>query len=322
VHATLQPHSMATNEAIVKKIEDDHSRLSGLFDKKLEKLELEMKKIKDNLSDIDQMKESVGELLTKVNRFDPYEKYTEELDQEFVALQLSSQQLKQNAEQMIKSMSKSYLDNQNFVPSDLQSEIDNLESILEQLLTQINEKSSLFNKAKKMKQHFLDSLDHLKKWLENAEVQVENQNYPLEEKKVIIAQTRDEYDTLMADDFKKLAAEGERLKESCGENDEQDIVRALQEIATELKEMEGKIHTKYDEVEKALDLRSKFLIYYNDILEWAAKVEKFTNKPLHCQSLKEIRNLCAKYTVSDHTHIAKIDLFLKNIFLTALHYPT
>jgi nesprin-1 len=299
-HKLIHPHSMVTNEQIVKKLDVDNDRLKIMFDKKLQKLDQEMEKIKDNLSEIDSMKKLAGELLSKVDRFDPYEKYTEEMDQEFVTLQQTCQNLKLKADQIIKSISKTYLDVQNYVPSDLQCELDNLVIVLNQLMAQLNEKTKCFNEAKKMKQHFLDSLTNMKNWLENSEVKIENHNYPLEDKKTIIVQIRDEYDTLMSEDCKNLFAEGNRLKESCGELDEQDITRMLQEITTEMECMERNINSKYDEVEKALDLRRKFLIYYNDILEWAMKVESFTMKPLHCQSLNEIRGLCENYTVSSN----------------------
>lgn len=271
------------------------SENNSQVDKELTHFDELLEKISDLHNQISLLIEKITDLYVYGDNQDAIQT---DLDQR----QLSVNRISDECHTLTQQIQDSYSKQQGFVPIDIAEELKSLELSAEHMKGTMADKEREFKRAKTVRSEYLNGVDYIQVWLQQAELRIQDRTLePIRFKEII------------NDVQKELAAIFDKLEtikqcsiiivDNSRSDDERRLIRnTIDQLEKQIEQIRTDLEEKKHQLHDSLDAYARFMKLYESVMKWAAGKREFIAISLNVTTLPEARQKMNEYMVNGMKH--------------------
>lgn len=182
-----------------------------------------------------------------------------------------------------------YSEQQGFVPLDISQELKSLDIAVENMKETMADKEREFKRAKTVRSEYLNGVDHIQVWLQQAELRIQDRTLELVRFKELLNDIHEELATVN-DNLETVKQCAIIIIDNSRSDDEKKLIQSTVDQLEKLVEqigmdLEGKKHQLHD----SLDAYTRFMKLYQIVMKWAAEKKELIGVSLNVDTLSEAR---------------------------------
>lgn len=257
----------------------------------------ELKHFDDLLEQISNLHSQITQLTEKITEFYVYGDDQDTIERELEQFDRNVNGICSDSKALTQQIQESYSKQQGFVPIDIAQELKSLELATENLKEIMADKDREFKRAKTVRSEYLNGVDHIQVWLQQAELRIQDRTLEPVLLKDLIGDVQKELATIYEklDVVKQCAVIIVDNSHSVDEkrliqNTIDQLEKQIEQVRTEL---DGKKHQLHD----SLDAYARFRKLYEIVMKWAADKREFIKLSLNVTTMAECRQKMNEYMV-------------------------
>lgn len=220
------------------------------------------------------------------------------------AIQTELQQLERNVNEvcsdsqtLIQRIQDTYSKQQGFVPIDISNELKSLELAAENIKGIMADKDREFKRAKTVRSEYLNGVDFIRQWVQQAELRIQDRTIEPVRLKEIITDVQKEltgiYDKL--DTVKQCAM---IIVDNSHSDDEKRLIQnTVDQLEKQIEQLRTELEDKKHQLHDSVDAYTRFMKLYEIVMKWAADKKQFINISLNVTTMAECRQKMNEYMV-------------------------
>lgn len=260
--------------------------------------------VDNELKHFDDLLERISNLYSQINQLT--EKITElyVYGDDQVAIETELQQSEQNvsaicaeSKQLTDEIQGSYSKQQGFVPIDIAQELKSLELATENLKEIMADKDREFKRAKTVRSEYLNGVDHIRVWLQQAELRIQDRTLEPVRLKDLISDVQKELETIYEklDVVKQCAV---IIVDNSHSVDEKRLIQnTIDQLDKQIEQLRTELDDKKHQLHDSLDAYARFRKLYEIVMKWASDKREFIQLSLNVTTMAECRQKMNEYMV-------------------------
>lgn len=227
-----------------------------------------------------------------------YDQNQKQIEQTINKLKLSVDSVVQKeSKDLIKTTQTQYLKQQNLIPADIVQEITSLELLTERLSGTMEEKDREFKRAKTIRTDYLNGVDTIQSWLQNAELRIQDRTLEPLQLKEILHKIHQEIGGIQ-DRMETVKHNGHMIIEKSRKDDEKELIQStIDQLTQQLNQIRSWLDEKKQQVGDSLDAWTKFMNLYQIVMTWATEKRTFISESLTITTIHHARQKMNDYSV-------------------------
>ncbi|XP_024081429.1 nesprin-1 [Cimex lectularius] len=296
----LSPAACDDVETAISSAQNRHQKLTELLKEKVAKLDKDFAYYNNVSSEIDKHKKSLEDLTKEINSLYVFGPDQDLAENEVIDLEGRVKSLTSKVQKFIQQVREKYSDHQQSVLSELQQKFIDLELLMENMSSAMEEKAKNQKRARTVRTEYVRCRDMLTSWLQQAELKVQDKT----SKPQAIKETLQQVQTELPAMSDKLDQMTQNAKTICNNSKDENEISLIKENVNALTEqlamIRAWIEEKKQQVGDCLDSWERFLTLYNTVMNWCREKNDFLKQPLYLENLDQ-----AKVKLHDYTGAVK-----------------
>lgn len=267
--------------------------------------------IKENNSQVDKELKHFDELLETIsNLHSQINILAEQITDLYVygddqrAIQTQIEQFEQSvngicsdSQALTQQIQETYSKQQGFVPIDISQELKSLELAAENIKGIMADKDREFKRAKTVRSEYLNGVDYIHVWLQQAELRIQDRTLEPVRLKEIVTDVQKELATIYEklDTVKQCAM---IIVDNSHSDDERRLIQnTVDQLEKQIEQLRSELEEKKHQLHDSLDAYTKFMKLYEIVMKWAVEKRAFISNSLNVTTMAECRQKMNEYMV-------------------------
>lgn len=257
----------------------------------------ELKHFDDLLESISNLYSQINQLTEKITDFYVYGDDQDTIERELQQFEQNVNAICANSKALTEQIQESYSKQQGFVPLDIAQELKSLELATENLKEIMADKDREFKRAKTVRSEYLNGVDYIQVWLQQAELRIQDRTLEPVRLKELIGDVQKELATI----YEKLDVVKQCAVIIVDNSHSMDEKRLIQNTVDQLEKQIEQLRTELDEkrhhLHDSLDAYARFRKLYEIVMKWAGDKREFIKLSLNVTTMAECRQKMNEYMV-------------------------
>lgn len=272
-------------------------RLKNAISENNSQVEKELKHFDDLLETISNLHSQINLLAEKITDLYVYGDDQDAIQQELELLESHVNRVCGDSQTLIQQIQESYSKQQGFVPIDISQELKSLELAAENIKEIMAEKDREFKRAKTVRSEYLNGVDFVHVWLQQAELRIQDRTLEPVRLKELINDVQKELATIYEklDTIKQCAV---IIVDNSHSDDEKKLIQnTVDQLEKQIEQLRTDLEEKKHQLHDSLDAYARFMKLYEIVMKWAADKREFIAISLNVTTLAEARQKMNEYMV-------------------------
>lgn len=268
----------------------------------------ELKHFDELLETISNLHSQINSLAEKIADLYVYGDDQRAIQTELEQFEQSVNGICSESQALIQQIQDTYSKQQGFVPIDISQELKSLELAAENLKGIMADKDREFKRAKTVRSEYLNGVDYIHVWLQQAELRIQDRTLEPVRLKEIITVVQKELVTVYEklDTVKQCAL---IIVENSHSDDERKLIqKTVDQLEKQIEQLRSELEEKKHQLHDSLDAYAKFMKLYEIVMKWAADKRTFIANSLNVTTIAECRQKMNEYVVC---YWIEIQLYIK-----------
>lgn len=258
----------------------------------------ELKHFDDLLETISNLHNQINLLIEKITDLYVYGDDQDAIQTELDQIALNVNRIGDDCHTLTQQIQDSYGKQQGFVPIDISQELKSLELSAENMRGAMADKEREFKRSKTVRSEYLNGVDYIQVWLQQAELRIQDRTLEPVRFKEIVNDVQKELATI----YEKL----ETIKQcaiiivdNSRSNDEKKLIQnTIDQLEKQIEQIRIDLEEKKHQLHDSLDAYARFMKLYDMVMKWAAEKREFIDISLNVTTLSEARQKMNEYMVN------------------------
>lgn len=258
----------------------------------------ELKHFDDLLETISNLHNQINLLIEKITDLYVYGDHQDAIQTELDQIALNVNRIGDDCQTLTQQIQDSYGKQQGFVPIDISQELKSLELSAENMRGAMADKEREFKRSKTVRSEYLNGVDYIQVWLQQAELRIQDRTLEPVRFKEIVNDVQKELATI----YEKL----ETIKQcaiiivdNSRSNDEKKLIQnTIDQLEKQIEQIRIDLEEKKHQLHDSLDAYARFMKLYDMVMKWAAEKREFIDISLNVTTLSEARQKMNEYMVN------------------------
>lgn len=258
----------------------------------------ELKHFDELLSKISNLHNQINLLIEKITDLYVYGDNQDAIQTDLDQLQLNVNRISDDSHALTQQIQDSYGKQQGFVPIDISQELKSLELSAENMKGAMADKEREFKRAKTVRSEYLNGIDFIQVWLQQAELRIQDRTLEPVRSKEIINDVQKELATIFEklDTVKQCAV---IIVDNSRSDDERKLIRnTIEQLEKQIEQIRTDLEAKKHQLHDSLDAYARFMKLYESVMKWVAEKREFIAISLNVTTLPEARQKMNEYMVN------------------------
>lgn len=173
----------------------------------------------------------------------------------------------------------------------------------------MDEKDREFKRAKTVRTEYLNGVDDIQKWLQQAEIKIQDRTLEPLKLKEILYRVNQEIVGIY-EKLDQVKSNGNIIIENSRSQQEKDLVQTtIDQLTQQLSQIRSWLDEKKQQVGDSLDAWTRFMNLYQIVMSWCGEKKQFLAEPLNLTTLQQCRQKLNDYSVA----VKSIKPIIKNL---------
>lgn len=257
----------------------------------------ELKHFDDLLERISNLYSQINQLTEKITDFYVYGDDQDTIERELQQFDQNISAICADSKALTEQIQESYSKQQGFVPLDIAQELKSLELATENLKEIMADKDREFKRAKTVRSEYLNGVDYIQVWLQQAELRIQDRTLEPARLKDLISDVQKELATI----YEKLDVVkqcGVIIIDNSHSVDEKRLVQnTIDQLEKQIEQLRTELDAKRHHLHDSLDAYARFRKLYETVMKWAGDKREFIKLSLNVTTMAECRQKMNEYMV-------------------------
>lgn len=257
----------------------------------------ELKHFDDLLERISNLYTQINQLTEKITDFYVYGDDQDTIERELQQFEQSVNAICADSKALTQQIQDTYSKQQGFVPTDIGQELKSLELATENLKEIMADKDREFKRAKTVRSEYLNGVDYIQVWLQQAELRIQDRTLEPVRLKDLINDVQKELATIYdkLDVVKQCAV---IIIDNSHSIDEKRLIQnTIDQLEKQIEQLRNELDEKKHNLHDSLDAYTRFRKLYEIVMKWAADKREFIKLSLNVTTMAECRQKMNEYMV-------------------------
>lgn len=220
---------------------------------------------------------------------------TEVTERQLNALRKDTKEAIKKAKDNLSAIKETYEKKQQFIPTDISQDINNLELLSEAIINAMDEKDREFKKAKTVRGEYLKDVEQVQAWIKEAELKVQDRSIEPHVLNDHLQQIQSEIGAI-GDRLEKLIKNGKVIIDKTKDEEEKPLIQStINNLTDQLQQVRGWLDEKRQQIGETIDAWQRFLQLYQTVMTWVGEKRTFLKDPVKLTTLHEARQKSHDY---------------------------
>lgn len=259
----------------------------------------ELKHFDDLLETISNLHNQINLLIEKITDLYVYGDDQDAIQTELDQIALNVNRIGDDCHTLTQKIQDSYGKQQGFVPIDISQELKSLELSDENMRGAMADKEREFKRSKTVRSEYLNGVDYIQVWLQQAELRIQDRTLEPLRFKEIVNDIQKELSTI----YEKLETVKQCaiiIVDNSRSNDEKKLIQnTIDQLEKQIEQIRTDLEEKKHQLHDSLDAYARFMKLYDTVMKWAAEKREFIAISLNVTTLSEARQKMNEYMVNE-----------------------
>lgn len=278
----------------------------------------ELKHFDELLEKISDLHNQISLLIEKITDLYVYGDSQDAIQTDLDQRQLSVNRISDESRTLTQEIQDSYSKQQGFVPTDIAEELKSLELSAEHMKGIMADKEREFKRAKTVRSEYLNGVDYIQVWLQQAELRIQDRTLEPIRLKDIISDVQNELATV----YEKLETTKQCaiiIVNNSQSNEEKILIQStVDQLEKQIEQIHIDLEEKKNQLHDSLDAYARFMKLYEIVMKWATEKRDFIAISLNVTTLNEARQKMNEYMVCK-TNMKSNDYSFSHMLITIFH---
>lgn len=260
----------------------------------------ELKHFDDLLERISILYSQINQLTEKITEFYVYGDDQDTIERELAEFERNVNAICADSKASTQEIQESYSKQQGFVPIDIAQELKSLELATENLNEIMADKDREFKRAKTVRSEYLNGVDYIQVWLQQAELRIQDRTLEPVRLKDLISDVQKELATIY-EKFDVVKQCGVIIVDNSHSVDEKRLIQTtIDQLEKQIEQLRTELDGKKHQLHDSLDAYARFRKLYEIVMKWAADKREFIQLSLNVTTMAECRQKMNEYMVKQN----------------------
>lgn len=257
----------------------------------------ELKHFDDLLERISNLYSQINQLTERITDFYVYGDDQDTIESELQQFDQNINAICADSKALTDQIQETYSKQQGFVPLDIAQELKSLELATENLKEIMADKDREFKRAKTVRSEYLNGVDYIQVWLQQAELRIQDRTLEPARLKDLIGDVQKELATIY-DKLDVVKQCGVIIIDNSHSMDEKRLVQnTIDQLEKQIEQLRTELDAKRHNLHDSLDAYARFRKLYETVMKWAGDKREFIKLSLNVTTMAECRQKMNEYMV-------------------------
>ncbi|XP_031632357.1 nesprin-1 isoform X5 [Contarinia nasturtii] len=294
-NGTLQKSESQEIEQKLDNLNNQYTTLKTAISENNGQVDKELQHFDELLETISNLNSQVIDLIEKITDLYVYGDNQDKIQTELEKLQLSVNKIIDENHNLIQQTQDSYSKQQGFVPVDISEELKTLELTAENLTETMADKEREFKRARTVRSEYLNGVDYIQAWLQQAELRIQDRTLEPSQLKEILNDIQKELASV-TDKLETIKQCALIITDNSQSDREKKLIQCtIDQLEKQIEQIRTDLEAKKHQLHDSLDAYTRFMKLYQNVMKWSSEKKEFIDISLNVTTLSEARQKMNEY---------------------------